>query len=303
MSWSAAFQERNRVERRDLAPFTSFRIGGPAEIVTLEAREDLPELLAARPRFIGRGANLLIGDRGVDEPVAHLGSAFDFCEIDADEGIVRAGAAHDLAKLIGACARAGLAGPEGLAGVPATVGGALAMNAGTATTWTWDHVARAEVVLPGEDAPRWLERGEVPAAYRDSGLPPGTLFLGCELRLGRGDPEELQRIAGRLKRAKADSQPLTRRSAGCIFKNPSPELPAGRLVEELGFKGGREGGAEISTIHANFIVNTGDATAADVIALIDAVRARALAERGVRLAVEVRCWNCAPAPLEAEARR
>jgi UDP-N-acetylmuramate dehydrogenase len=207
-----------------------------------------------------------------------------------------------LAELIAACVKAGLAGPEGLAGVPATVGGALRMNAGTSTCWMLDWVARVEVVLPGESAPRWLERSVLPAAYRSCGLPHGTLFLGCELELASADPALLKATATRLKQAKAATQPLALPSAGCVFKNPAPTMPAGKLIDELGLKGEHSGDAEISAVHANFIVNrTRAATCADVVALIRRIRERAWRERGVVLTMEVETWNC-PAELHAHPR-
>ncbi len=296
MTFSSTFQRRNRLEPVRLAAHTTMRIGGAATLVTLEAREDLPELLAQPHRWLGRGANLLVGDDGVVEPVVRLGEAFaglDLGEVVGGRARVSAGAAVDLAELIAACVKAGLAGPEGLAGVPATVGGALRMNAGTSACWMLDWVSRVEVVLPGEDTPRWLERALLPAAYRSCGLPAGTLFLGCELELATGDPAVLKASATRLKQAKAATQPLALPSAGCVFKNPSPTLPAGKLIDELGLKGERCGDAEVSAVHANFIVNrTRTASCADVVALIRRIRERAWRERGVILTMEIETWNC-----------
>ena len=301
---SAALRGRNPVRAVRLAELTTMRIGGPATVVALEERADLPEVLAMPHRWLGKGANLLVGDDGVDEVVVRLGAAFDTCTVGEAAGgrtVVQVGAAFDLAKLIGLTVKAGLAGPEGLAGVPATVGGALRMNAGTSTCWTLDWVTRVEVLLPGEDAPRWLERAALPAAYRTSGLPSGTLFLGCELTLAAGDPEALKATAVRLKQAKAATQPLALPSAGCIFKNPAPGIPAGKLVDELGFKGARAGGAEVSPVHANFIVNPErSATVADVATLVRRIRAAAWRERAIDLHLEVETWNC-PAELHAPA--
>ena len=295
-AFTADFLARNRVRPTRLAEHTTMRIGGTAEMVVFDDRRDLAELLGQPRRWLGKGANLLVGDDGVAEPVVVLGSTFAGLEVGAvrgDRARVIAGAGLDLAKLMSATIAAGLAGPEGLAGVPATVGGALRMNAGTATCWMLDWVSRVEVVLPGDDAPRWLERAELPAAYRQCGLPPGTLFLGCELELASDDPLKLKATASRLKQAKAASQPLAARSAGCVFRNPSREVPAGKLIDELGLKGSRVGNAVVSPVHANFIVNEGAATAADVAALVRRIRARAWAERGIVLVMEVETWNCA----------
>jgi UDP-N-acetylmuramate dehydrogenase len=296
MTFTPDFTRRNRIEPIRLAAYTTMRIGGPATLVTLESRDDLAELLAQPHRWLGRGANLLVGDEGVPEPVVRLGETFATLEIGDVVGgraRVRAGAAVDLAELIAACVKAGLAGPEGLAGVPATVGGALRMNAGTSTCWMLDWVSRVEVVLPGESEPRWLERSVLPASYRSSGLPHGTVFLGCEMELASADPALLKGTATRLKQAKAATQPLALPSAGCVFKNPAPTMPAGKLIDDLGLKGEHSGAAEISTVHANFIVNrTRTATCADVAALIRRIRDRAWRERGVILTMEVETWNC-----------
>jgi UDP-N-acetylmuramate dehydrogenase len=294
--FSDQLASRNRVQRRDLAGLTTMRIGGPAWVVELEERADLPELLARPLRWLGRGANLLVGDDGVEETVVRLGRRFAGLAIGRPAGgftTVEAGAGLDLAELIRACVDAGLAGPEGLAGVPATVGGALRMNAGTSTCWTLDWVDEVEVLLPGEAAPRWIPRAAMAAGYRDCGMPRGTVFLGCRLRLASADPEQLRAQAGRLKKAKAATQPLALPSAGCVFRNPRPDLPAGRLIDELGLKGARVGGAVVSEVHANFIVNPGrGASAHDVCTLIRQVRERAWRERGISLQLEVETWSC-----------
>jgi UDP-N-acetylmuramate dehydrogenase len=299
------FSQRNRVETVALSHCTTMRIGGPATMVTLEDRRDIPELFARPHRWLGKGANLLVSDDGVDETVVRLGKSFAQIEMDPVVGervVMRVGAAVDLAELISRCVKMGFAGPEGLAGVPATVGGALRMNAGTSTCWMLDWVQRVEVILPGSDKPEWIERALLPAAYRSCGLPHGTLFLGCELVLATADPETLKATAVRLKQAKAATQPLALASAGCVFKNPSPQIPAGKLIDELGLKGSRCGNAEISTVHGNFIVNpTRTATCQDVVALIRRIRETAWRQRGIVLTMEVETWNC-PAELHLHPR-
>lgn len=292
------FCRRNQVADMPLASRCTMRIGGPATVVTVEDRRDLPELLALPHRWLGKGANLLIGDAPAAFMVAQLGTSFsqlDIGPIQGGQAVVRCGAGLDLAKLIGASTAAGLAGPEGLSGVPASVGGALRMNAGTATCWMLDWVARVEVVLPGESEPRWLERAELPAAYRECGLPPGSVFLGCEMVLHSDDPQRLKDTGRRLKQAKAASQPLAARSAGCIFKNPSPQDPAGKLIDQCGLKGMRVGGAEISQVHGNFITNVADAKAVDVVELIRRIRSTVWRERGIVMELEVQTWDIDPA--------
>ena len=299
---SPDLRRRNQVHAVRLSELTTMRIGGPATLVILEDRRDLPELLALPHRWLGRGANLLVGDLGVPEIVIKLGAAFDTISLGAPvdgRALVKVGAGYDLARLIAATVKAGLAGPEGLAGVPATIGGALRMNAGTSTCWTIDWVTRVEVLLPNESTPRWLERKDLPVAYRSSGLPTGTLFLSAEMSLATGDPEQLRATSVRLKQAKAATQPLALPSAGCMFKNPSPTCPAGKLIDELGLKGQRIGGAEISQVHANFIVNPQrTATVADVTALVRRIRCAAWTQRQIVMELEVETWNC-PAELHA----
>ena len=299
---SPDLRRRNQVHAVRLSELTTMRIGGPATLVILEDRRDLPELLALPHRWLGRGANLLVGDLGVPEIVIKLGAAFDTISLGAPvdgRALVKVGAGYDLARLIAATVKAGLAGPEGLAGVPATIGGALRMNAGTSTCWTIDWVTRVEVLLPNETTPRWLEHKDLPVAYRSSGLPVGTLFLSAEMSLATGDPEQLRATSVRLKQAKAASQPLALPSAGCMFKNPSPTCPAGKLIDELGLKGQRVGGAEISQVHANFIVNPQrTATVADVTALVRRIRCAAWTQRQIVMELEVETWNC-PAELHA----
>jgi UDP-N-acetylmuramate dehydrogenase len=303
--FTAGFLKRNRVEQVLAGSLTTMRIGGPATLVVLESRDDLREVVNQPHRWLGKGANLLVGDQGIPGIVVRLGKVFAAIEIGEAQGDatpVTVGAGCDLAELMSLCIRSGLAGPEGLAGVPATVGGALRMNAGTSTCWMLDWVSRVEVLLPGEQEPRWIERAAMPASYRNCGLPLGTIFLSCQMRLSGGDSDTLRATAGRLKRAKAATQPLALASAGCVFKNPRADLPAGRLIDELGLKGARCGGASVSTQHANFIVNEQrNATAADVATLITRIRRQAWNERGVVLDMEVETWDC-PAELHRHPR-
>lgn len=294
MRLSPTLRQENTVRERLLADCTTMGVGGPATLVVVEQESALAEIRSIAHRWIGKGANLLIGDEGVPEPVIRFGQSFAECTIDElplGGGRVRVGAAHDLSRFVATCARAGLAGPEGLAGVPATVGGALWMNAGTRTVWIFDILSRVRVWLPDEPQPRWLERDEVPATYRGCGLPPGTIMLAAEFDLPPSDPKELQAAARGLRQKKAATQPLKARSAGCMFKNPSPDLAAGKVVDDLGLKGVRHGGAFISDIHGNFIVNDDGATCADVAHLVRLMRHRAWNELGVILDLEVQTWH------------
>jgi UDP-N-acetylmuramate dehydrogenase len=180
------------------------------------------------------------------------------------------------------------------------------MNAGTAHRWVHDCVQRVEVLTPGALEPQWLAAEDYSAVYRDGGLPAGTWYLRAEFRLKRGEPEQLQATARELKAHKAASQPLAAQSAGCIFKNPSPTMPAGKLLDELGCKNWQIGAARLSEQHANFIVNDGGALAQDVVRLIQQLRRHAWHERGVVLHCEVQRWlpddplDCHPSDIAAE---
>lgn len=295
MTWRQALGEHCELARIPLAKLTTMAIGGEADVVTVTEASDLPRLLAAGEwHFLGKGANLLVHDAPLEQPVLRLHrrlSQRQWLQQDDRQGILRVGGAHDLARLIGICARDGWGGLEGLAGVPASIGGALCMNAGTASAWIFDCVERVQVLLPNDSQLRWFSRAELNPVYRDSGLPRGTFFINCELRLHKDDPRRLLHTASTLKRAKAASQPLAAASAGCIFKNPRPDLPAGKLIDELGLKGCRVGGAQISQQHGNFIINTGGAQAREVAALIRHIRYHAQQQRGIDLSLEVQRWE------------
>jgi UDP-N-acetylmuramate dehydrogenase len=288
--FSAGLIHRSTIERVPLATRTTFGIGGAAELVQLHDRRDLVELRDAGARLLGGGANLLVGDEGVAEPVMRLGRVFAELGIAGTRVTVGAGCA--LSSVVAAAARAGLSGLEDLAAIPGTVGGALIMNAGAHGTWIMDRVERLEILLPFEASPRWLERAEVTAGYRDGGLPSGSVVLGCVLNLTSADAAVVTRRMERVRADKQTRQPVGAHSAGCVFRNPSPAQPAGRLIDELGFKGHCVGGAEVARRHANFIVNVGGARAVDVCRLIAAIRHRAWYERGVVLELEVETWNC-----------
>ncbi len=286
---SAGLRQRNTVTEQRMASLTTMRIGGVVQLVRLEDITDIRELREADGRMLGKGANIVCSDNPHSVPVIQFGESFSQLRVSGNT--VHAGAAVDLAKLMKLCLSEGLAGPEGLAGVPASVGGALYMNAGTGTCCMYDWVSRVQVLLPDATEPCWINRSEISATYRSNGLPIGTIFCACEMDLQRQDAEPLRQTARALKQAKAATQPLALRSAGCMFKNPQPQCPAGKLIDELGLKGERRGSAEISPIHGNFIVNHDNATAKDVYSLVRIMRQRAWAEREIVLQLEVETWD------------
>lgn len=278
-----------------LAGKVAFRIGGPAEAYARP--EDVSQLrsllLVAREHavpvtLLGSGSNVLISDRGVPGLVLRL--AGRLAEVsppvgDAPERLyVGAGALNP--RAVSQMLRHGLAGAEFLATIPGTFGGALIMNAGAHGAEIGPFVEEVELL----DRELELVRRPGPAcgfAYRSSGFRSGEILLGAWLRVPRGDVEAAGRHLREMRLQRRRTQPIGQPNAGSIFKNPPGDY-AGRLIEACGLKGRRQGGAEISELHANFIVNLGGATAADVIALAGEARAAVAVRFGVELDWEVK---------------
>lgn len=281
------------VLRRDepMSRRTTLRVGGPADVYVEPATEaDLGEALSLGtthgvPVFVlGRGSNLLVRDGGLRALVVSLAQP-GFSRVEPMEGRLRCGAGASLRQVALAARDAGLTGLEFLEGIPGSVGGALRMNAGAMGGWMFDVV----------ETMRFMDaRGEVHevtgtgagARYRECPLLRRNVALGAVLRGSAASRAEIEGRLAESNRKRWTSQPK-QPSAGCTFKNPQPDLPAGRLIQELGLKGLRVGDAMVSDVHANFFVNLGRATAADVLELVRRVREKALQERGVELEPEV----------------
>jgi UDP-N-acetylmuramate dehydrogenase len=274
-----------------LAPHTWWKIGGPADAVLAIGDAD-DAAFALRWAFkrklpwfvLGAGSNLLVGDGGIRGLVLQLGGDYGALDVQAvgDEIVVRAGASASLPQLVAQAASLGAVGVDGLAGIPATVGGAIRMNAGTDRE-IGEFVREVCVQTPSrpETHPLW-----VGFEYRRTTLPRDAMVAGVTLAFERGDPAEVRaRTQDRLVRRKA-TQPVALPNAGSCFRNP-PGDRAGRLIEAAGAKGWRAGGAEVSPLHANFIVNVAEATALDVSTLLARVH-RAVGDAfGVDLHLEV----------------
>ncbi len=268
-----------------LAGHTTFRIGGPADLL-VEAgdREALGRVLAScrrvgvRCRVLGAGSNVLVSDQGlrgaVVKPVGSLAG------IEVAGETVRAGGGARLDGIAVAAAEAGLAGAEFLAGIPGTVGGGLQTNAGAFGRSLSDLVERV-TVLDRDGSVRELGTGDIAAGYRQPVVGAGPVVVEVVLRLVRGTPEPVEAVRER-RRAKQPGEP----SAGSYFKNPERE-PAGALIDRCGLKGRRAGGAQVSEKHANFIINTGGARCADVLELAQVVKATVEEETGILLEEEV----------------
>jgi UDP-N-acetylmuramate dehydrogenase len=279
--------------RRDepLAHHTSWRVGGPARRFYRPAdAEDLAVFLRGLEPgepllWLGLGSNLLVSDAGFAGSVIQTQGSLDDLERVAELGI-RAGAGASCAKTARFAARAGLSGVEFLAGIPGTLGGALAMNAGAYGGETWASVRQVRTI-DRSGAVRLRTPADFRIGYRQVDGPPGEWFLEAELELEPGDPAAgLERIRDLLER-RGRAQPIGLPSCGSVFRNP-PGDHAARLIEAAGLKGTREGGAQVSEKHANFIINAGGASARDIARLIERVQREVERDSGVKLIPEVR---------------
>jgi UDP-N-acetylmuramate dehydrogenase len=277
-------------ENEPLSRHTSWRVGGPADRYYVPASiEDLSLFVAGLPAgepvyWVGLGSNLLVRDGGVRGTVIGTHGVLSGLERRPD-GTVVAEAGVPCAKLARQCVRWGLGQAEFFAGIPGTVGGALAMNAGAFGGETWRHVSSVQTMdRCGIVHHRGREQYEV--GYRSVRGPADEWFLAANLSFETDSAASSADIKALLARRKA-SQPIGLPSCGSVFRNP-PGDHAARLIETAGLKGRRIGGAEVSPKHANFIINTGGATAADIEQLIDLVRKTVLEVHGVRLQPEVR---------------
>jgi UDP-N-acetylmuramate dehydrogenase len=260
-----------------LAPLTTFRIGGPAALyLDVASRADLAAAGEAVRRtgvpvvVVGKGSNLLVADEGFDGLVLRLGRAFRWAARDGDR--LSAGAATPLPALAGVAMRQGLSGLEFGVAIPATLGGAVRMNAGAHGAEIADIAAAVELFLLGEGRSVTVPGSEVGFAYRRTSLPAQAVVIGATLELGPAPDEEIRTRMHEAREWRRMTQPLAEPNCGSVFKNPDG-AHAAALIEEAGGKGLAVGGASVSTKHANFIVTVPGATASDVVALIERVRA------------------------------
>lgn len=274
-----------------MARHTSWRAGGaarrfykPADLADLCAF--LRDLAPDEPLlWVGLGSNLLVRDAGFAGTVIFTFGALTVFEW-LDDNTLRAEAGVSCARVARETTRRGLTGVEFLAGIPGTMGGALAMNAGAFGGETWPRVAAVETVDHHGRLQR-REAAEFQVGYRSVTGVPGEWFVAAHLRLEPGDAEAAQRRIRELLDRRGTTQPTQQYSCGSVFRNP-PGDHAARLIEAAGLKGRRLGGAQVSEKHANFIVNTGAASAADIETLLLQVQAEVLRVHGVRLEPEVR---------------
>jgi len=280
------------VIRRDesMAKHTTLRVGGPADYYVEPTNEaDLAAVLkycgerGLKFFILGRGSNLIVRDGGFRGVVICL-SSLEFSRIEINGTRLRAGAGAKQKNVAVEAKRAGLSGVEFLEGIPGSIGGALRMNAGAMGGETFNAVESVRVMDFAGNV-RELTPAEMSVSYRSCEALKNHVALGAVFR---GTPAPREEIEARMKafsEKRWSSQPAAP-SAGCMFKNPPP-IPAGKLIEELGLKGMKSGGARVSLEHGNFLVNDGNATARDVLDLIGFLQAKAQAERGIDLQSEV----------------
>jgi UDP-N-acetylmuramate dehydrogenase len=288
-------------EREPLQRHVSFRVGGPADVLVVprsveELRAVAAALFARRLPFVvlGQGSNVLIADAGIRGVVVKIGKGPDQFAFDGER--LRAQAGAGLPHLARAAADHGLGGLEFAAGIPASIGGAVVMNAG-AHGHAMDEVVEGVEIVDGSGARR-LRADELAYAYRTSRLQrEPAVVVDATLRLGRGDPAEIRARTETWLRQRGETQPIGPPSSGCVFRNP-PGDHAGRLVDLAGGKGLSVGGARVSDVHANYIINTGGATAADVVTLAHKVKALVAEKFGMVLEPEIKLLGEFEAPTE-----
>ncbi len=281
-------------ENEPLAPFTWLKIGGPARYFVRPKSEDQLLTVIRRCRenmfpwkIMGQGANLLINDKGVNAVVIKLDpEGFGKIEINQNSATLGAGASMGLS--IQETIKAGCSGMEVLVGIPGSVGGAVKMNAGGRFGDFGTLICRVQVVDTSGTS-FWREKPELVFDYRSTNIF-DQVITKVEVELSQDDPN---RILSRMRETwilKKTSQPMSLRSAGCVFKNPAGEQPAGLLIDKAGLKGTAIGGAVISEQHANFIINQDHATYEDVMSLITLVKKTIYERHGIELELEIEAW-------------
>lgn len=289
--------------REPLSNHTSFRVGGPADLLALPSnRQTLAALLSTAKKenipvtIIGGGTNLLVSDKGIRGLVIILRELKSFPWLGEDnqsknakegEKIICADAGERLSTVCRFAMDQGLAGLEFAAGIPGTLGGATMMNAGTAAWEVAQVIGSVDVIDTSDMTYHTIKREALAFSYRNLELN-DKIIVGASLTLTQTDPAIIKKRFYKCLKSKKSTQPVSLASAGCFFKNPSPHTPAGKLIEEAGLKGMQINDARVSDIHANFIVNTGNARCEDILALKRLVQKRVFERYQIKLETEVR---------------
>ena len=280
--------------RSALSELTSLGIGGTTDLLRIKKHEGIPDLLnlldsnGVPHRFLGGGSNLLVGDGELPWVVMQLVRPEP--DVVLEGNLARVDAAADLGRTVTYCAKNDLGGMEGLIGVPGTVGGALRMNAGAYGMQIGSYVREVKLYRAGARKIEILRGEQISFEYRHTSFAPDDMMLAVTLELPSKPFKEILQGIRICNEKRRSSQPLGQKSAGCIFKNP-PGASAGRMIDELGLKGSNVGDARVSDRHANFFVNTGSASAKDMLTLIGQVREKVHSSFGVELENEVVFWT------------
>jgi UDP-N-acetylmuramate dehydrogenase len=269
--------------------YTSIRIGGPADFLLEPSdRADALSLLAYLQKegipflVVGKGSNILVSDEGVRGIVLHLEPGLNSVGMDGD--LVSAGAGIPMARFVDFCVQNGMQGVEMLAGIPGTLGGGVWMNAGAYGGEVSNYLVDVEIIRDGKVSR--IPKEQAGFTYRHASLE-GAVVLGARFKLPAGDRAEVMRARRDLLIRRNRAQPVNMPNSGSMFKNP-PGNHAAKLIDEAGLKGTVRGGAGISTLHANFIVNHGGAKARDVVELLELARATVLKRTGITLELEIK---------------
>jgi len=279
-----------------MSRYTSMGVGGTADaLVSPGSVEELRQIIVCLKRFhipfipVGNGTNLIVKDGGYRGVIISMKGLHDVIvtERSTEQTSIYSGAGAALSEIVFLAAENSLTGMEFCAGIPGSIGGAVKMNAGAYGSEIRNIIETVELMSNSEEI-RKYKGNELNFEYRNLDLPVDTMITGASFLLTRERKEQIQGRISEIIGTRKSKHPLEYRSAGSIFKNPGRKDPAGKIIDEIGLKGTRIGGAKISEKHGNFIINVGDAKAADVIALIDLVQKKVKNERGIELETEVK---------------
>ncbi len=278
-----------------LKNLTSYRVGGPAEVVALPRNlESLTRLLSfarqedIRYFILGNGTNVLFHDDGFRGLII---SPLRMKNLSMEKGLsntslIKAQSGTPLSLVVYRACNSGLTGMESLWGIPGSIGGSVACNAGAGGVSVGDLITELELVnADGRNTS--FKRGSLSYGYRFFDLPSQSIVFQASFELNSADPDEIQKKLAKFKSLRRSTQPRGFPNAGCVFKNPSPNTQAGALIDKLGFKGTKCGGAEVSSVHANFIVNRNKAKAQDILNLIETITEAAAKRVGISLELEI----------------
>ncbi|MDI6800461.1 MAG: UDP-N-acetylmuramate dehydrogenase [Thermodesulfovibrionales bacterium] len=274
-----------------MSKHTSLRIGGPADIAIFPDENTVPEILKIlisehiEYTVVGGGTNILVKDSGIEGAVVFT-SNMNTIGQETDTECICVQSGCSLQKVINICVEHGLSGMEGLAGIPGSVGGAIAGNAGSFGCEIKDVVKSVNLLMADGDM-KELSASDMGFQYRSAKIPSNSIILSATLSFKKDEPFEIKKRVTEFINEKKSKQPISKPSAGCVFKNQK-DISAGRLIDEAGCKGMRIGDIEVSPMHANFFVNNGKGTADDFLRLMDAVSGKVKEKSGIILEPEIR---------------